>query len=51
MWNAGDTPARMIEIITPPGLEGSFHEMMALLEAGTRTKSRYHGPCAQPTFA
>src|SRR4029079_1740236 len=24
MWNAGKTPARMIEIISPPGFEGFF---------------------------
>ena len=29
-WNAGDTPARMSEIITPAGFEDYFEEMAAL---------------------
>jgi quercetin dioxygenase-like cupin family protein len=34
MWNAGDTPARMIEIITPAGFEGFFRGFAALNDAG-----------------
>jgi quercetin dioxygenase-like cupin family protein len=34
MWNAGATPARMIEVITPAGFEGFFDELSALLVAG-----------------
>lgn len=30
-WNAGDTPARLSEIITPAGFEGYFEEMAAVL--------------------
>jgi quercetin dioxygenase-like cupin family protein len=29
-WNAGDTPARVVELITPAGFEGYFEEMAAL---------------------
>ena len=35
MWNAGDTPARMIEVISPPGFdERFFQEVADLNEAG-----------------
>ncbi len=34
MWNAGQTPARMIEIISPAGLEELFRELADLTEAG-----------------
>jgi quercetin dioxygenase-like cupin family protein len=34
MWNAGDVPARMIEIISPGGFEGFFREMSELVAAG-----------------
>ena len=30
MWNAGRTPARMIEIISPAGFEGFFREVADL---------------------
>lgn len=29
-WNPGDTPARLVEIITPAGFEGYFEEMARL---------------------
>ena len=29
-WNAGDTPARILEIISPAGFEGFFRERLAL---------------------
>lgn len=32
-WNAGDTPARILEIISPAGFEQAFREMHALGEA------------------
>ena len=35
MWNAGKTPARMIEIISPAGLEHCFREVADLVEAGS----------------
>ncbi len=35
MWNAGDTPARMIEVISPPGFDETFfREVADLNEAG-----------------
>jgi quercetin dioxygenase-like cupin family protein len=33
MWNAGRTPARMIEIISPAGFEGFFREAIDLASA------------------
>ena len=34
MWNAGDVPARMIEIISPSGFENFFRELSEMLAAG-----------------
>jgi quercetin dioxygenase-like cupin family protein len=34
MWNAGATPARMIEVISPAGFERFFHELTALTARG-----------------
>ena len=34
MWNAGDVPARMIEIISPAGFERFFRELSELVSAG-----------------
>ncbi|TDU87667.1 quercetin dioxygenase-like cupin family protein [Kribbella voronezhensis] len=34
MWNAGDTEARMIEVITPAGFERFFFDLAELVEAG-----------------
>lgn len=34
MWNAGSTPARMIEVISPAGFEGFFAELADLAAAG-----------------
>jgi mannose-6-phosphate isomerase-like protein (cupin superfamily) len=34
MWNAGDVPARMIEIISPGGFENFFRELADLVSAG-----------------
>ena len=31
-WNAGDTPARILEVISPGGFERYFEEMVELLE-------------------
>jgi len=33
MWNAGDVPARMIEVISPAGFEDFFEELTDLLAA------------------
>ena len=35
MWNPGDTEARMIEIISPAGFEGFFHDLADLAESGS----------------
>jgi quercetin dioxygenase-like cupin family protein len=37
VWNAGPTPARMIEIISPAGLEKFFRDVADLVEAGSPT--------------
>ena len=34
MWNAGDVPARMIEVISPAGFENFFKEVSELLSTG-----------------
>src|SRR5579859_7649696 len=34
MWNAGDVPARMIEIISPAGFEDFFRELADILAEG-----------------
>src|SRR5687768_11665134 len=34
MWNAGTTPARMIEVISPAGFEGLFRSMVDLTQRG-----------------
>src|SRR5215207_7947364 len=34
MWNAGDVPARMIEIISPAGFEHFFREVAEIVAAG-----------------
>jgi mannose-6-phosphate isomerase-like protein (cupin superfamily) len=34
MWNAGQVPARMIEIISPAGFEHFFHEVTEMIAAG-----------------
>lgn len=34
MWNAGDVPARMIEVISPGGFEHYFHAMTELVKDG-----------------
>jgi quercetin dioxygenase-like cupin family protein len=33
-WNAGDSPARILEIISPGGFEGYFERLVALFGAG-----------------
>jgi quercetin dioxygenase-like cupin family protein len=34
MWNAGPSPARMIEVISPAGFEHFFRELAGMLTAG-----------------
>ena len=35
-WNAGDEPARILEIISPAGFEGYFRRVVAQFEEGDR---------------
>jgi quercetin dioxygenase-like cupin family protein len=37
MWNAGSTPARIIEIISPAGFEGFFRDLTDLVATGPPT--------------
>jgi quercetin dioxygenase-like cupin family protein len=57
MWNAGPTPARMIEIISPAGFEELFRTVVGLTERGEAEMSkivelanRYEVPMAQPEW-
>jgi hypothetical protein len=43
MWNAGNSPARMIEVISPSGFEHFFRELADLVDAG--------GPAPQSIIA
>ncbi len=57
MWNAGSTPARMIEVIAPAGFERFFRELVEMTASGapapddiTRLEDRYQLPFAQPAW-
>lgn len=57
MWNAGPTPARMIEIISPAGFEELFRTVVGLTERGEAEMSRivelakrYEVPMAEPEW-
>ncbi len=57
MWNAGPTPARMIEIISPAGFEDLFREIVDMTDAGApdperigRLVTRYELQFAQPSW-
>jgi quercetin dioxygenase-like cupin family protein len=57
MWNAGQTPARMIEIISPAGLEELFRTVVGLAERGEPDMSKiielanhYEVPMADPAW-
>lgn len=57
MWNAGSTPARMIEVISPAGFERFFHEFADLTDAGppdpaaiAAIAARYQLPFAKPAW-
>ena len=57
MWNAGRVPARMIEIITPPGFEDFFRELADLNAAGADLSEhigglgeRYGQPFPEPAW-
>jgi hypothetical protein len=57
MWNAGSVPARMIEIISPAGFEGFFHELTGMTAVGApdpvalaALAERYQMPFAEPAW-
>lgn len=57
MWNAGSTPARMIEIISPAGFERFFRELSDLTAVGAPDPAtiialggRYELPFAEPDW-
>lgn len=57
MWNAGSTPARMIEVITPAGFERFFREFVDITDAGRPDRAkiaelgaRYQLPFVQPDW-
>lgn len=57
MWNAGKTPARMIEIISPAGFEDFFRELADQTASGSPDMAaiadlaeRYELPFAQPDW-
>ena len=57
MWNAGSTPARMIEVISPAGFEGFFRELTDMTAVGapdpaaiTALGERYQLPFTQPDW-
>jgi quercetin dioxygenase-like cupin family protein len=57
MWNAGSTPARMIEVISPAGFEGFFRELADMTAVGAPDPvavaalgERYQLPFAQPAW-
>jgi quercetin dioxygenase-like cupin family protein len=45
-WNAGDEPARLLELISPSGFEGYFAAMADLFAAGEPDPSRDNGGLA-----
>ncbi|MGY3589719.1 mannose-6-phosphate isomerase-like protein (cupin superfamily) [Bradyrhizobium sp. USDA 4341] len=46
-WNAGDTPARVLEIISPAGFENYFRELGAELSNGPPDPQRLATLCAR----
>lgn len=57
MWNAGSTPARMIEVITPAGFENFFRGLSDLMASGApdfeamvELAGSYSLPFAQPDW-
>ena len=57
MWNAGDVPARMIEIITPAGFDKFFRELAEANAQGPMSPpevaemaARYELPFAEPDW-
>jgi quercetin dioxygenase-like cupin family protein len=57
MWNAGNTPARMIEVISPAGFEELFRAVVDLNERGeaeiakiVELSNSYEVPLAEPDW-
>jgi quercetin dioxygenase-like cupin family protein len=57
MWNAGSTPARMIEVISPAGFERFFRELSEMTAVGAPDRAavaglgqRYQLPFAEPDW-
>ena len=57
MWNAGVTPARMIEVISPAGFEGFFREFCDITDSRqpdpgevAELAARYRLPFAKPEW-
>lgn len=57
MWNAGKTPARMIEVISPAGFEELFRAVVGLNERGEAEMTKivelansYEVPLAEPAW-
>jgi quercetin dioxygenase-like cupin family protein len=57
MWNAGSTPARMIEVIAPGGFERFFREFVEMTDVGrpefsaiAALAARYELPFAKPEW-
>ena len=57
MWNAGSTPARMIEVISPAGFENFFRELSDMTAAGRPERAaiaelamQYELPFAEPDW-
>ena len=57
MWNAGDSPARMIEVISPAGFEDFFREVVDMTDVGSIDIERIGGlgeqyglPFAEPDW-
>jgi quercetin dioxygenase-like cupin family protein len=46
-WNAGDTPARVLEIISPAGFENYFRELGAELRRGPPDPQRLAALCSR----
>jgi mannose-6-phosphate isomerase-like protein (cupin superfamily) len=46
-WNAGDAPARVLEIISPAGFEDYFRELGAELKGGPPDSQRLAALCAR----
>jgi quercetin dioxygenase-like cupin family protein len=46
-WNAGDEPARLLELISPAGFENYFRELAPLLAAAERDQSAIDGVAAR----